>query len=89
MTRDCGGGLEEFAGLVVDRYYQLVSGSPIFTVDFGGSIGRHEVKVCNTQLDSEKQFGQVQRVLDFGEPSSTETAATTTIEGKLYFAAVV
>jgi hypothetical protein len=47
-------GLEEFAGLVVDRYYQVVTESLMFTINFGGSIGQYEIKVCNTRLDGKK-----------------------------------
>jgi hypothetical protein len=45
------GGLEYFRGIVVDRYYQPVTGSPMFTVDFGGSIGHREIRVMDTVVD--------------------------------------
>jgi hypothetical protein len=63
--------LEEFRGLVVERYYQEVNGAPMFGIDFGGNIGRREVKVEATQLDAEKHFGgSTQRALDFGSHPS-------------------
>jgi hypothetical protein len=71
VTLDYGGGLEEFRGLVVERYYQEVSGASMFGIDFGGSIGRRKVKMEVTRVDTNKQFGSVtQRVLDFGSHSS-------------------
>jgi hypothetical protein len=47
---DCShwGALEKFSGVVKNRYYQEVHGAPMFTVDFGGGIGRREVRVCDT-----------------------------------------
>jgi hypothetical protein len=48
------GGLEHFSGLVVDRYYQEVTGAPMFIVQFGGSVGTCEVKVYDTTLDEAK-----------------------------------
>ena len=44
-------GLEHFSGQIMDRYY------PMFTVQFGGSIGLREVKVCDSILDSSKDLG--------------------------------
>jgi hypothetical protein len=71
--RGMWGGLEHFSSHVVDRYYQEVTGFPMFTVDFGGSIGKREVKVCDTIGDAAKTFGgSAQRSLDFGSPSQTE-----------------
>jgi hypothetical protein len=47
------GGLTEFRGLVVDRYYQQITGCSMFSIDFGGSIGQREIKVCDTKPDHE------------------------------------
>jgi hypothetical protein len=42
----------------------------MFKVDFGGGIGQQDVKVCDTTLDSEKQFTGTARALHFGEDST-------------------
>jgi hypothetical protein len=71
--RGMWGGLEHFSGHVVDSYYHEVTGFPMFTMDFMGSIGKREVKVCDAILDSAKTFGgSTQRFLDFGSPSVGE-----------------
>ena len=49
------GNLEHFNNLVVDRYYQEVTGASIFFLQFGGSIGIWEVKMCNTTSDEVKR----------------------------------
>jgi hypothetical protein len=68
--RGMWGGLEYFSGHVVDRYYHDITGFPMFSVDFGGSIGKREVKVCETVDDSTKAVGGgAQRSLDFGSSS--------------------
>ena len=66
------GDLQHFRGLVVDRYYQEVHGQPMFTVDFGGSVGLREVLVTDTELDRGATgcHGSTVRVLDFSEPAS-------------------
>jgi hypothetical protein len=40
--------LEHFRGVVVDRYYQLVTRSPLFTVDFGGTIRIRKIKIYDS-----------------------------------------
>ena len=65
------GDLEFFSGLVVDRYYQKVSGTPMFSVDFGRSIGHREVRVMDNVVDERHgQGGSAQRSLDFTGVSS-------------------
>jgi hypothetical protein len=49
------GGLTEFRDLIIDRYYQSITGCPMFSIDFGGSIGQQEIKVCNTKPDSGRE----------------------------------
>jgi hypothetical protein len=44
--------LEYFIGRVVDRYYQQVTGSPMISIQIGGSIGIMEVKMRDTILDT-------------------------------------
>lgn len=48
-------------------YYDEVHGEPMFGIDFGGGIGRREVKVHDTELDGRRQFGlgSTQRTLQF------------------------
>jgi hypothetical protein len=76
---DLWGDLECFSGVVVDRYYQEVSGSPMFSVDFGGSIGHREVRVMDTVLDNKHgQGGSAQRALDFADVSSGSAAGART-----------
>ena len=42
----------------------------MFTVDFGGTIGMRDVKVCNSlPCDDSRTVGVTQRALDFGNPS--------------------
>jgi hypothetical protein len=73
FDRGLWGDLDSFTGLVVDRYYQEVTGAPMFTVDFRGSIGKREVKVCDSVVDETKRFGSgPQRALDFGSPSNSQ-----------------
>lgn len=66
------GGLEYFSSTVVDCYYHDVTGFPMFTVNFGGSIGKREMKVSDTIADPAKIFvGTTQPSLDFGSPFTT------------------
>ena len=74
-------GVEHFTGEVQHRYYHEVHGCPMFTIDFGGSIGVRELRVCDTELGVAFDIscmGGTKRVLDFGilsEASPDETAA--------------
>ena len=74
-------GVEHFTGEVQHRYYHEVHGCPMFTIDFGGSIGVRELRVCDTELGVASDIscmGGTKRVLDFGilsEASPDETAA--------------
>jgi hypothetical protein len=72
------GGLQEFSSIVVDRYYQQVTGSPMFSIDFGGSIAQREVKVCDTRLDTSRQSSPLPRRSLFGTTSTEPEAACTT-----------
>jgi hypothetical protein len=72
------GGLQEFSGIVVDRYYQQVTGSPMFSIDFGGSIAQREVKVCDTRLDTSQQSSPLPRRSLFGTTSTEPEGACTT-----------
>jgi hypothetical protein len=86
MWRD----LEYFTGIVADWYYQEVTGLPMFTVDFGGSIGYREVHVCDSLPDDEKDIGgAVQRSLQFASPSSPSTVTATACEGASQIPALV
>jgi hypothetical protein len=50
------------------RNYHEVHGQPMFTIDFGGGIGRREVRVHETRLDTLRQFGgSMQCTLQFEE----------------------
>jgi hypothetical protein len=72
------GDLHHFKGLVVDCYYQEVTGSPMFSVDFGGSIGTREVRVCDSSpADSKKSRGPTQRALQFGSPGNCSKETVT------------
>jgi hypothetical protein len=46
--------VEHFSGLVVDRYYQQVTGAPMFSIQFGRSVETREVKVYDTAPDEDK-----------------------------------
>jgi hypothetical protein len=74
------GDLEFFSGLVVDRYYQEVSGTPMFSVDFGGSIGHREVRVMDSVVEERHgNEGSAQRSLDFTGVSSGSNAGGQTL----------
>jgi hypothetical protein len=62
-------GLTDFSGLVIDRYYQPVTGSPMFSIDFGRSIGQHEVKVCHTKVDKDQEGNAFPQRALFGSNS--------------------
>jgi hypothetical protein len=65
------GDLEYFSGFILDHYYQEVTGAPMFSVQFGGSVGTWEVKVCDTVLDEMKMsVVGVQHTLHFASSSS-------------------
>lgn len=69
------GNLSHFRGAVLHRYYHEVHGAPMYTVDFGGSIGICKLRVCDTVADLENEdLVATQRVLDFGEGGSCSTA---------------
>jgi hypothetical protein len=52
-------------------YYQ-VTGFPMFTINFGGSIGKHKVRVYDTSIDdSNGTRGGTQRALQFGSPGNS------------------
>jgi hypothetical protein len=71
------GDLENFKGVVVDCYYQEISGSPMFTVDFGGSIGKREVRVCGTAVaDTRGGGGLTQWAFNFGSLGSSSRGAS-------------
>lgn len=58
----------KFKGTVINRYYRETNGTPMFTVDFGGGIGQHEVRVRYASLDHHVQWPYLQpRTLDFGQ----------------------
>lgn len=81
--RGLWGDLECFGGVVVERYYQEVTGSPMFGVDFGGSIGRREVNVCDSLLDNSKGLGgSTQRVLDFGDTGGSNGESVAIVRGE-------
>jgi hypothetical protein len=42
------GDLQHFRSLMVDRYYQEITGSPILSIDFRDNIGNWEVCACDT-----------------------------------------
>jgi hypothetical protein len=64
------GDLEHFTGQVEHRYYHEVTGQPMFSVNFGGSIGVRELRVSDTEPVS-----AVRRTLHFdvGKGSGTTT----------------
>lgn len=56
------------------KYYHEVHGQSMFTVDFGGGIGRREVRVHETRLDTLRQFGgKTQRTLQFEDTQPWES----------------
>ena len=71
--RGLRGNLKFFLGLVVDRYYQEVSRLPMFSLNFGSSIRRRDVRVSNSLLDEEKEsMTSAQRALNFySDPTSS------------------
>jgi hypothetical protein len=72
------GGLQYFRDIVAEHYYQEVTGSPMFSVDFDGTIGRQEVQVCDTLPNEEKDMrGGVQWSLQFGSPSNPSAVTGT------------
>jgi hypothetical protein len=64
------GDLEHFTSQVEHRYYHKVTGQPMFSVNFGGSIGVRELRVSDTEPVS-----AVRRTLHFdvGDGSGTTT----------------
>ena len=74
------GGLTKFRGLVVNRYYQQVTGCSMFSVDFGRSIGVREVKVCDTKKDPQREGTFLPRQSLFGS-TSTSPKETSIING--------
>jgi hypothetical protein len=56
------GRLGEIQWTYNNRYYNELTGSPMFIVDFGGSIGVREVHVYDTELDGTKQFSGLEPV---------------------------
>jgi hypothetical protein len=80
FDRGMWGNLEHFSGLVVDCYYQEVTRAPMFSVQFGGSVGTREVRVCKTAVDEAKLSALgAQRTLNFVSSSSgCESCATAT-----------
>ena len=44
------GDLQHFRSLMVDCYYQEITGSPMLSIDFRGSIGNWEVCAYDTSL---------------------------------------
>ena len=70
-------GLLHFSGEVQHRYYHEVHGNPMFTVDFGDTIGIRELRVCDTSVDNtpdHESMGHTQRALDFAEVVSSPMA---------------
>ena len=52
------GDLQHLKRLVVDQYYQEITGSPMFNIDFGGIIDFQEVCVCDIlAANSDKSGG--------------------------------
>jgi hypothetical protein len=69
FDRTLWGDLEHFTGKVQHRYYHEVTGQPMFSVNFGGSIGIRELRVTDTL-----PLAVVQRTLDFGAGEGSGTA---------------
>ena len=70
-------GLLHLSGEVQHRYYHEVHGNPMFTVDFGGTIGIRELRVCDTLVDNSadhESMGHTVRALDFAEMVSSPVA---------------
>jgi hypothetical protein len=51
------------SGLVVSRSYHHVTGTPMFHVDFGGSIGIRSVRVSDSVVDVDTSFTDTHRTL--------------------------
>ena len=54
----------------------------MFSVDFGGSIGKQEVRVCDTALADSHGSGVTQRVLHFDSPGSSSRGRLRTVPGE-------
>jgi len=77
-------GVAQISGQVLQRYYHEVHGQPMFSLDFGGTIGKREVLVLECVPDDCRQATGVTRVLDFGVEAvdCTPKSATTNAGGR-------
>ena len=73
-------GVQHFKGEIKHSYYHEVHGSPMFTVDFIGTIGIRELRVYDTEPEESEEvptgLGRTQRTLDFGGGSGTSMEHT-------------
>jgi hypothetical protein len=72
FDRTLWGNLEHFTGEVQHRYYHEVTGQPMFTVNFGGSIGIKELCVSDTE-----PVPHVQRSLHFSAAEGSDMTTQT------------
>lgn len=60
-------GVEELSAQVLHWYYHEMHGQPMFSLNFGGTIGKREVLVLESVPDESRSNSGVTRTLDFGD----------------------